>query len=62
MARMQKEAEALRAEGIVGVRLDQRNHSWGAHTTEFFAIGTAVRPIRADHEIARPQLVLSLDT
>jgi uncharacterized protein YbjQ (UPF0145 family) len=62
MARMQTEAEALHAEGIVGVRLDQRNHSWGAHTTEFFSIGTAVRPIRPDHEIARPQLVLSLDT
>jgi uncharacterized protein YbjQ (UPF0145 family) len=62
MARMQKEAEVLSAEGIVGVRLDQKNHSWGPHTTEFFAIGTAVRPIRPDHEIARPQLVLSLDT
>jgi len=62
MARMQTEAEALHAEGIVGVRLDQRNHSWGAHTTEFFSIGTAVRPLRPDHEIARPQLVLSLDT
>ena len=61
MARMQKEAEALSAEGIVGVQLDQRNHSWGSHTTEFIAIGTAVRPIRPDHEIARPQLVLSLD-
>ena len=61
MARMQKEAEALSAEGIVGVQLHQRNHSWGSHTTEFFAIGTAVRPIRPDHEIARPQLVLSLD-
>src|SRR5262249_24417054 len=61
MARMQAEAEALHAEGIVGVQLSQRNHSWGAHTTEFFSIGTAVRPIRPDHEIARPQLVLSLD-
>ena len=62
MARMQHEAEALHAEGIVGVQLTQENHIWGSHTTEFFAIGTAVRPIRPDHEIARPQLVLSLDT
>ncbi len=61
MARMQKEAEELQAEGIVGVQLTQRNHSWGAHTTEFFAIGTAVRPLRADHQIAQPQLVLGLD-
>jgi uncharacterized protein YbjQ (UPF0145 family) len=62
MARMRAEAEALNAEGIVGVQLDQRNHAWGSHTTEFFAIGTAVRPIRPDHEIARPRLALSLDT
>jgi uncharacterized protein YbjQ (UPF0145 family) len=61
MARMQREAEVLHAEGIVGVRLDQTNHSWGAHTTEFLAIGTAVRPLRADHTIPRPQLVLGLD-
>jgi uncharacterized protein YbjQ (UPF0145 family) len=61
MARMQREADALHAEGIVGVQLDQRNHSWGAHTTEFLAIGTAVRPLRADHTIPTPQLVLGLD-
>ena len=61
MERMQKEAEELHAEGIVGVQLDQRNHSWGAHTTEFFAIGTAVRPLRADHVIAPPSMVVSLD-
>jgi hypothetical protein len=43
------------------VQLTQRNHSWGSHTTEFFAIGTAVRPLRADHTIPTPQLVLGLD-
>src|SRR5882724_5589941 len=58
MARMQHEAEALNAEGIVGVDLSQRNHTWGSHTTEFFAIGTAVRPIRPDHIIPTPQLTL----
>jgi uncharacterized protein YbjQ (UPF0145 family) len=62
MDRMQKEAEALRAEGIVGVQLSQHNHTWGGHTTEFFAIGTAVRPIRDDHTIPPPYLVLGLDT
>jgi len=62
MAQMQKEAEALRVEGIVGVQLTQRNHSWGAHTTEFFAIGTAVRPVRPDHTIPAPQLVLGLES
>jgi uncharacterized protein YbjQ (UPF0145 family) len=61
MERMQKEAEMLQAEGIVGVQLTQHNHAWGGHTTEFFAIGTAVRPIRDDHQIPQPQLVLGLD-
>ncbi len=61
MARMQAEAEALHAEGIVGVQLRQHSHTWGSHTTEFFAIGTAVRPLRADHVIERPTMVLSLD-
>jgi uncharacterized protein YbjQ (UPF0145 family) len=61
MERMQREAEQLRAEGIVGVQLSQHNHTWGGHTTEFFAVGTAVRPIREDHEIPQPQLVLGLD-
>jgi uncharacterized protein YbjQ (UPF0145 family) len=61
MARMQAEAEALHAEGIVGVQLRQHSHTWGSHTTEFFAIGTAVRPLRDNHVIDRPTMVLSLD-
>jgi uncharacterized protein YbjQ (UPF0145 family) len=61
MSRMQAEAEALHAEGIVGVQLRQHSHTWGGHTTEFFAIGTAVRPLREDHVIERPTMVLSLD-
>jgi uncharacterized protein YbjQ (UPF0145 family) len=62
MARMQAEAESLHAEGIVGVQLRQHSHTWGSHTTEFFAIGTAVRPLREDHVIERPTMVLSLDS
>jgi len=62
MSRMQAEAEALHAEGIVGVQLRQHSHTWGSHTTEFFAIGTAVRPLRDDHIIERPTMVLSLDS
>ena len=60
MSRMQAEAEQLGAEGIVGVQLLSLPHRWGGHTTEFFAIGTAVRPIRDDHEINPPSLVLPL--
>ncbi|GAA0934672.1 hypothetical protein GCM10009560_42130 [Nonomuraea longicatena] len=61
MARMQAEAKQLGAEGIVGVELDQHHHEWGPHTMEFFAIGTAIRPLRDDHRIERPQMVLGLD-
>jgi uncharacterized protein YbjQ (UPF0145 family) len=61
MERMQREAEALAAEGIVGVQLSQHNHAWGGHTTEFFAVGTAVRPLRPDHVVPAPQLVLGMD-
>ncbi len=60
MSRMQAEAEALDAEGIVGVQLLSLPHRWGGHTTEFFAIGTAVRPLRDDHVITKPTLVLPL--
>ena len=60
MGRMQAEAERLGAEGIVGVQLLSLPHKWGGHTTEFFAIGTAVRPLREDHRIEKPQLVLPL--
>ena len=51
---------SLGAEGIVGVQLLSLPHRWGGHTTEFFAIGTAVRPLREDHTIATPALVLPL--
>ena len=60
MSRMQAEAEELSAEGIVGVQLRQHSHSWGAHTTEFFAIGTAIVPTAEDHTIEAPQTVIDL--
>jgi uncharacterized protein YbjQ (UPF0145 family) len=60
MTRMQAEAEQLDAEGIVGVQLNNLAHQWGGHTTEFFAIGTAVRPLREDHTITKPTMVLPL--
>ncbi len=61
MERMQAEAESLDAEGIVGVQLIEKSHFWGSHVIEFLAVGTAVRPLRADHVIAQPQMVISLD-
>ena len=61
MARMQAEAEALESEGIVGVELHERSHGWGSHVIAFLAIGTAIVPTKADHEIAQPALVLNLN-
>jgi uncharacterized protein YbjQ (UPF0145 family) len=61
MERMQDEANKVAGRGIVGVRLEESSHSWEKHIIEFLALGTAVRPLSAEHEIPPPQLVLSLD-
>jgi uncharacterized protein YbjQ (UPF0145 family) len=45
MARMEAEADTLGADGIVGVRLDYRQYSWGDDLLEFMSIGTAVRGV-----------------
>src|ERR671935_21622 len=58
--RMQYEAMQLRADGIVGTQIQERPYYWGAHVIEFFAIGNAVKSLRADHEIAKPALTLPL--
>jgi uncharacterized protein YbjQ (UPF0145 family) len=60
MERMQAEAEAVRAEGIVGVQLNERSHGWGSHVVEFFAVGTAIVPYGEDRQITRPTPVLDL--
>src|SRR6266704_4635085 len=43
MTRMEEEADALGADGIVGVRLEVTQHEWGESLAEFVAIGTAIR-------------------
>ncbi len=60
MERMQEEAKQLGAKGIVGANIHERTHSWGSHIVEFFAMGTAVEEISANHEIEKPVLVLPL--
>jgi uncharacterized protein YbjQ (UPF0145 family) len=61
MGRMQAEATARGAEGVVAFRIAEHNHVWGYHTTEFFAIGTAVRPLRPDHIVPPPNLIIALN-
>ncbi|HKD77411.1 MAG TPA: heavy metal-binding domain-containing protein [Ktedonobacterales bacterium] len=61
MERMQAEAEADGAEGIVGARIIESSYGWDSHVIEFFAIGTAIIPTRPDHQIQSPQMVISLN-
>src|SRR5438876_4940689 len=43
MTRMEEEANALGADGVVGVRLLITEYQWGESMAEFVAIGTAIR-------------------
>jgi uncharacterized protein YbjQ (UPF0145 family) len=69
--RLQDEAEALEATGIVGVTVAERQHSWRAdpynvgnaalqtgEVIELFVVGTAVVPMNAGGGVARPALVM----
>jgi uncharacterized protein YbjQ (UPF0145 family) len=62
--RMQAEASAAKAEGVVGVDIHEGSHAWKPHVIEFFAIGTAVLPLDqeiAPEKIADPIMVLSVN-
>lgn len=62
--RMQAEASAARAEGVVGVDIHEGSYAWQAHVIEFFAIGTAVLPLTteiAPEKIPDPIMVLSVN-
>ena len=49
MSRMEAEADALKADGIVGVRLDVEMKEFGADIAEFIAVGTAIVPLPDHH-------------
>ena len=62
--RMQSEAAAVKAGGVVGVDIHEGSHGWQGHVIEFFAIGTAVLPLEkeiAPDQIADPIMVLSVN-
>jgi uncharacterized protein YbjQ (UPF0145 family) len=60
LSRMQQEAEAEQAEGIVGAQVKESSHGWGSHVIEYFAVGTAVTSISEEHTISEPTLILPL--
>jgi uncharacterized protein YbjQ (UPF0145 family) len=66
LTRMQAEATAAKASGIVGVSVEVNNHVWGEHATEFFATGTSVRRLEDEHRLPdtppKPTFTLNLDT
>jgi uncharacterized protein YbjQ (UPF0145 family) len=66
LSRMQAEAGAASASGIVGVTVAVSNHVWGEHATEFLATGTAVRRLADEHRLPdttpRPTFTLTLDS
>ncbi len=66
LSRMQAEATAASASGIVGVVVTVSNHVWGEHATEFLATGTAVRRLADEHRLPdttpKPTFTLGLDT
>jgi uncharacterized protein YbjQ (UPF0145 family) len=43
LGRLQQEAQILGAEGVVGVRVQQKSSDWSGDAVEFQAIGTAIR-------------------
>jgi uncharacterized protein YbjQ (UPF0145 family) len=62
--RMQFEAAAAKAEGVVGVDIHEGSHGWQTHVIEFFAIGTALLPLDqeiAPEKIQDPIMVLSVN-
>jgi uncharacterized protein YbjQ (UPF0145 family) len=62
--RMQAEASAAKAEGVVGVDMHERSLGWQTQVIECFAIGTAVLPLdqeTATEKVGEPIMVLSVN-
>src|SRR5262249_50037349 len=60
LSRMQAEAEAENAEGIVGAQVQENNHGWGSHGRDCFAVGTSVAALPGPPPRAAPALVLPM--
>jgi len=58
--RMQQEAQQVGADGVVGARIVEFSHGWGSHVIEYFALGTSVVAVNAEHAIPSPALTINL--
>ncbi len=61
LTRMHNEAAEVGANGVVGVNVELNSHVWGAHGTEFFATGTAIRKQQNAKQMPAPTFTLGLD-
>lgn len=65
MGRMQSEAEAHAAEGIIGMNVIEKSWIWQPHVIEFLAIGTSIahrKEYSGDGKLpSAPTMVVSLD-
>lgn len=61
MTRMQDEASALGAAGVVGSRIHESSHVWRHRFIEFLAFGTAIAPVAGPSAPLALALSLSVD-
>ena len=61
MERMQHSGSAMKAEGIVAVKLREGKASSSARVIQFVAIGTGVRLRTSTHRFVSPEMVVPLD-
>lgn len=62
--RMQVEAQTAKAEGVIGTTIHEKSYRWESHVIEFFAVGTAVAPLKVEidaKDIPAPTFVLSVN-
>jgi uncharacterized protein YbjQ (UPF0145 family) len=60
MDRLQADAHALGADGVLGISVQQDAHVWGRRAVELSAIGTAVVRTQGDEQMRVPELAFSL--
>jgi uncharacterized protein YbjQ (UPF0145 family) len=61
MGRMQHEAQAAGAEGVVGVTVTEGSHGWDSHIREFFVLGCGVVSMGAGGAMDAARVVIAAE-